>query len=135
MVDNRQGDSAANIRKSSFLVYLSQVLTLSEAADTVLGMAPTPTDLESLRWAVELLRFAKERKAELKTLEEQARDAIEAALGDNDLGSLDGHIAVTWKTHTQTRLDQQALKKTFPDIYEACRKTSDVRRFEVLDAL
>lgn len=97
-------------------------------------MAPTPTDLESLRWAVELLRHVKERKAELKTLEEQARDAIEAALGDNDLGSLDGHIAVTWKTHTQNRLDQQALKKSFPDVYESCRKTSDVRRFEVMDA-
>lgn len=98
-------------------------------------MAPTPTDLESLRWAVELLRFAKERKAELKTLEDQARDAIEQALGDNEIGVLDGHVAVTWKTHTQNRLDQQTLKKTFPDIYEVCRKTSDVRRFEVLDAL
>lgn len=92
-----------------------------------------PTDLESLRWAVELLRHVKERKAELKTLETQARDALEAALGDNTVGVLDGQPAVTWKTHEQTRLDQQALKKTFPDVYEACRTTSMVRRFEVLD--
>lgn len=90
-------------------------------------------DLESLRWAVELLRFAKQRKAELKTLEDQARDAIEQALGDHEAGNLDGQDVVTWKSHKQSRLDQQALKKTFPDIYEVCKKTIEVRRFEIVD--
>ena len=92
-----------------------------------------PTDLESLRWAVEALQWAKQRKAEIKVLEDQARDAIEAALGDNEAGTLDGHDVVTWKSYKQTRLDQQALKKTFPDIYEVCRKTIEVRRFEIVD--
>lgn len=92
-----------------------------------------PTDLESLRWAVESLRWIKERKAELKTLEEQARDAIEVALGDNDAGTLDGHDVVTWKSHKQSRLDQQALKKALPDVYESFRKTIEVRRFELVD--
>jgi predicted phage-related endonuclease len=91
------------------------------------------TDLEGLRWAVETLHWAKQRKAELKELEDQARLAVETALGDNDTGSLDGHDVVTWKYHKRAALDQQALKQTFPDVYEVCRKTTEVRRFEVVD--
>jgi predicted phage-related endonuclease len=91
------------------------------------------TDLESLRWAVETLQWVKQRKAELKLAEDQARDAIEQALGDNDAGSLDGHDVIAWKSHKRVALDQQVLKQTFPDIYEVCRKTTEVRRFEILD--
>lgn len=123
------------VLQNTFKPLVSQVLTLSEPAATVLDMALAPTDLESLRWAVETLRWAKERKAEIKVLEDQARDALEQALGDNEVGVLDGHAAITWKTHQQTRLDQQTLKKTFPDIYDVCRKTVDVRRFEIVDHL
>jgi len=90
-------------------------------------------DLDQLRWAVETLRWTKTRKQELKELEEKARDAIEEALGHDTEGILDGDVAVTWRYHKRTALDQQALKTTFPDIYEVCRRTTEVRRFEVED--
>lgn len=91
------------------------------------------TDLESLRWAVETLQWAKRQKADAKAAEEMARAAIETALGDNESGSINGHTVVTWKRHTQTRLDQKLLAKNFPDIAEACRVTTEVRRFEIVE--
>lgn len=109
---------------------MSYPLTVSVGGSSVLGMA---VDLERVRWAVETLRWVRDRKAELKEAEDKARDAVEQALGDNAEGILDGHTAVTWKFHKRTALDQQALKRSFPDIYEVCRKTTEVRRFEVVD--
>lgn len=90
-------------------------------------------DLERLRWAVETLREVKNRKAELKAAEELARDAIEQALGDSDEGEIDGHVVVTWRYIKRNALDQQFLRDTYPDLYESCKRVTEVRRFEVVD--
>lgn len=90
-------------------------------------------DLEKLRWAVETLRMLKGRKAELKEAEDRARDALEEALGDNTEGELDGHVVVTWRYFKRNSLDQQFLKQTYPELYETCRRVSEIRRFEVVD--
>ena len=88
-------------------------------------------DLENVRWAVEAMQYVKERKAELKELEERARPAIEAALGDDTEGTLDGHTVVTWKFYKRNALDQKLLKSAYPEIYETCRNMTEVRRFEL----
>jgi len=90
-------------------------------------------DLEKLRWAVETLRMLKERKAELKEAEDRARDALEQALGDSDEGALDGHVVVTWKFLKRNALDQKFLRETYPDLYESCKRVTEVRRFEIVD--
>ena len=91
------------------------------------------TDLDELRAQVELLRWCKEKKAEIKEVETAARAAVEAALGDDDTGTMDGHPVITWKFHKRTALDQGFLKQAYPDLYETCKRTTEVRRFEVLD--
>lgn len=91
-------------------------------------------DLEDLRPQVELLRWVKERKAELKRIEDDARAQIEAALGDHDdEGSLDDEPVIRWRFHKRSALDQKLLKETFPDVYETCKRTTEVRRFEVVE--
>lgn len=90
-------------------------------------------DLDELRAQVELLRYVKEKKAELKVIEENARAAIEAALGDHDEGSLDGEPVIRWRFHKRTALDQKLLKEVFPDVFEECRRTTEVRRFELVE--
>lgn len=90
-------------------------------------------NLDELRAQLEILRFIKDKRAELKQLEETAREAIELALGDNDEGTLDGHVVVTWKTHKRKALNQKLLRDTYPDVYENCKDTTEVRRFEVVD--
>lgn len=90
-------------------------------------------ELESVRWAVEALKFVKERKAELKDVEDQARDAIEQAMGDDSEGTLDGHVAVTWKHFKRTALDQKLLKTSYPEVAALCMSTTETRRFQVED--
>ena len=90
-------------------------------------------DLEKLRWAVEALAEVKNRKAELKATEDLARDALQQALGDSDEGELDGHVVVTWKSYKRNALDQKFLRETYPDLYESCKRITEVRRFEVVD--
>lgn len=93
----------------------------------------THVDLEELRWAVESLQWLKQRKAELKELEDRARDAIEEAMGANTEGILDGRTVVTWKYSKRVALDQKLLKQSYPDVDAACRTTTEVRRFTVVD--
>jgi predicted phage-related endonuclease len=88
-------------------------------------------DLEDLRWAVEALRWTKDRKAELKEVEDKARDAIEQALGDNDAGALDGHDVISWRYSKRKALDQRVLRAAFPDVFDECLRTTEVRRFLV----
>jgi len=90
-------------------------------------------NLEKVRWAVETLRMLKDRKAELQAAEVAARDALEQALGDNGEGELDGHTVVTWKFYKRNALDQKFLRDTYPDLYESCKRVTEVRRFEVVD--
>ena len=49
-------------------------------------------------------------------------------------GTLDGHEVIAWKYHKRTALDQKLLKQAYPEVFENCRTTSEVRRFEVLDS-
>lgn len=91
------------------------------------------TNLDVLRAQVEILKWARAKKAEITELENNAKAAIQEALGDDDFGTVDGHIVVTWKAHKRTALDTAALKKADPETYALYSKTTEVRRFEVLD--
>lgn len=90
-------------------------------------------NLNELRGQVEILKYCKAKRAELKELEDNAKAAIQDALGDDDAGTVDGELAVTWKSSKRTTLDQQYLKKTFPQVVAECQVTTEVRRFEVVD--
>jgi predicted phage-related endonuclease len=91
------------------------------------------TNLDPIRGQIEILRFVKARKAELKELEDRARAAIEAAMGDAEEGTLDGKVAITWKTAKRRSLDQKALARDHPDLVEEYKTVSPYRRFEVVD--
>lgn len=90
-------------------------------------------DLEAVRQHIEILRWCKQRRAEITELENQAKDIVQAALGDDDTGTLDGKPVIAWKTHKRTALDQKHLKASFGDVFAECQTTSEVRRFEVLE--
>lgn len=88
-------------------------------------------DLDGLRAQVEILRIVKEKKAELKELEETARAAVEAELGDAEWGTLDGEPAVHLSTYKRTSFDLKAFKKVLPGVAEEYMTTTVVNRFEV----
>jgi predicted phage-related endonuclease len=88
-------------------------------------------NLDDLRAQVELLKWAKARKAEIADVEATARAAVEAALGDSEAGTVDGELAVTWRTRKVRRLNQKALKEAHPDIVEEFTAPNEQRYFEV----
>ena len=90
-----------------------------------------PTDLGALRAQIAILRHVKEKEAELKELKENARAAIEEAMGDEELGTLDGDVVVRWKRQKRTALSQKLLKEMYPEAFASCQDTIETRRFEI----
>lgn len=88
-------------------------------------------DLSKIRANVEILKFCKVKMAEIKEMQALSRALVVEALGDNEVGELDGQLVVTYR-HTQTRrLDQALLKEKYPDIYDECCTINESRRFEI----
>ena len=90
-----------------------------EADETVLG-------------AIELLRNARVKKAEVEAIEENAKAVIMCALGERDtLVGQDGKTLATWKAQAGAkRLDTKALKELRPTVYAEFEKQGEpVRRF------
>lgn len=90
-------------------------------------------NLDEMRAQVEILRWCKQKRAEIKELEDTARSVVQDALGDDDTGTVDGEVAVTWKTSKRRALDQKALAAAHPDLVEEFKTATEVRRFEVVD--
>lgn len=88
-------------------------------------------DLEPVRSQVEILRFVKRKQRELKRLEEQAREAVEAFMDSSDEGTLDDELAITWHRHKRRFLNQAGLKESAPKIYEEYIITQETRQFIV----
>jgi len=88
--------------------------------------------LDELKAQYAILEYCRGKRAELDEMAENARAAIEAALGDNEEGTIDGRVAVRWKRFTRRSLDIKALKDAEPDTYESYTKISETRRFELV---
>jgi predicted phage-related endonuclease len=87
--------------------------------------------LDDVRAEVELLRWCKARKKEIADVEATARARVEEALGEDESGTLDDELAITWRHSKRTSLDQKMLAKLWPEAYAECKTTSAVRRFDV----
>lgn len=81
--------------------------------------------------AAEELRRLKAEKKEITAKIEEQTNKLKASMGDAaELWSpIYGQNLATWKSSSSRRLDQKALKKQKPEIYEAFLKTSRTRRF------
>ena len=60
----------------------------------------------------------------------EIENTIKAKLGQAEIGEVSGY-RVTWKTIVSSKPDVNHLKEEHPDIYKACLKTSESRRFTV----
>ena len=100
--------------------------------------------MEEQRSSVELpldvagwLELYKKTQAEIKALEEKAstaKEKIQEALGDNEVGTLDGSPVVRWTRVTSTRLDMKKAREVLdPKILEFLSSESTSRRFTLVD--
>ena len=81
----------------------------------------------------ELARVVFECKAKIKELEatmEEAQNRLKDRMQDHEFGYCRDYT-VRWAPRKQTRVDQDRLKKEFPDVYEKCKKEISFRVFTV----
>lgn len=84
--------------------------------------------------AIEMLRYHRAKIAEHKEAEAQYRAVVEAEMGDVfDVATVDGQEVVTFKHVKSNRLDTAALKAADPLTYGTYCKTSESRRFVVVE--
>jgi predicted phage-related endonuclease len=89
--------------------------------------------LDTAAW-IELYR---KTQSEIKALEEkleQAKAKIQEAMGDNEVGLLEGRVAVRWTKVTSVRLDVAKAKEILdPKIYGFLSRESTSRRFTLVE--
>lgn len=89
--------------------------------------------LDVAAW-IELYR---KTQSEIKSLEEkleQAKAKIQEAMGDSEIGLLDGRVAVRWTKVKSFRLDVQKAKEVLdPKIYAFLSRESESRRFTLAE--
>jgi putative phage-type endonuclease len=81
----------------------------------------------------ELAQDIVDGKAQIKELEKRVAEAtnkLKEKLQDTEIGYTADHI-IKWSPRKQTRVDTDKLKTDFPEVYEACKKTTSYRVFTV----
>lgn len=104
----------------------------SRTADLLKRMYPQDTgkvlsiDAPELLDAAQRLVSAKALMKQTETDITKYENMLKSAIGDASEAALDGFGAITWKRAKEsvvTALDEDILKRDFPDIYTACLKT------------
>ena len=78
-----------------------------------------------IRRYLELGKAIKDIEEEKKKIQAQ----LCARLGDTGVG-IDTEYACSWKSQVRASVDSAKLKKEFPEVYEKCKKTSELRVFK-----
>jgi predicted phage-related endonuclease len=89
--------------------------------------------LDTAAW----ITLYRKTQADIKALEEkleQAKSKIQESMGENEIGLIDGKVAVRWTKVTTNRLDIQKAKEILdPAIYNFLSRESTSRRFTLAD--
>lgn len=78
-----------------------------------------------------------EAKVKIKEWQEKAdiaAEQVKAAMGDHEVGLVNGREAVRWTTVEATRIDSKKVRELLPeDIVAKIETTSVTRRFSIVD--
>lgn len=69
---------------------------------------------------------AKQQIKQLEGIVEEAQNRLKERLGNHEIGYCRNYT-VKWSPRSQTRVDTTALKTTFPEVYEKCKKVVNFR--------
>ena len=93
------------------------------------------TPLDELRGWIDIYTAGQEAKAKAEEAMAVAREKIEDALGDDEVGTVDGAPVVRWTHVTSTRFDQKAAKALLTQTQLAkCMVASESRRFTLVES-
>ena len=89
--------------------------------------------LDAAAW----IQLYRNLQSEIKVLEErleQAKSKIQECMGENEIGLIDGRVAVRWTKVTSMRLDVQKAKEVLdPGIFAWLSRESTSRRFTLAE--
>ena len=91
-------------------------------------------ELDELAGWVSIYRAAQDAIAKAEEAKAVAREKIEDALGDDEVGTIAGQPVVRWTFVHSERFDQKKAKAILGDEAAACMVTSTSRRFEIVKA-
>jgi predicted phage-related endonuclease len=91
--------------------------------------------LDGLRDHLNAYSLAAAEIEKWKSIQAQARAAIETALGDAEIGTVDGAKAVTWIRSERTTIDTKRLQADLPpEVLAPYTRTTVVRTFKPVAA-
>ena len=76
-------------------------------------------ELDHLAREVALLRWVKQQRDRLKEIEADPKAAVEAALGDDEVGTINGEEAITWKFSKPNKFREAKFKADHPEEHAA----------------
>jgi hypothetical protein len=88
-------------------------------------------DLESARAWYDRWTWARDQKASIEAIEKEARMQLEVALGDNEIGLLDGQpvISWSWSIPKNGRFDSKAFEADNPELASKYKVKKPTRSF------
>lgn len=94
-------------------------------------------NLEDVRHAVDVLKWARQQRAnleaELEHLEAGARAVIEEALGEDGVhGTLDGKPVIEWRRYTTNQFQQKRFREENPHLAEQYTTREERRQFRLV---
>ena len=92
------------------------------------------TPLDELAGWLDIYRAAQEAISKAEEAKAVAREKIEDALGDDEVGTVGGEPVVRWTYVHTDRFDQKKAKAILGDEAAACMVTTTSRRFEMVKA-
>lgn len=92
------------------------------------------TPLDELAGWLDIYRQAQQRKSDAEDAMAMAREKIEDALGDDEVGTVGGEPVVRWTFVRSERFDQRKAKALLGDDAAACIVPVESRRFTLIEA-
>jgi len=92
------------------------------------------TPLDELRGWLDIYAAGQDAKAKAEEAMAVAREKIEDALGDDEVGTVDGQPVVRWTFVHSERFDQKKAKAILGDDLAACMVPQTTRRFVLVKA-
>ncbi|SDC25038.1 hypothetical protein [Actinokineospora iranica] len=103
--------------------------------------APVPADeggaasaaLDHLAPVLACLRETVVKQRQLAELRRTFETVVKAALGDAEIGVIDGKPVLTYKKTARVGVSHKLLVARFPDVVKECEDVTEVRTLRLLD--
>ena len=103
----------------------------TDALKLIQATAGKMLNVDGLAARIEDLKVAKAIAKDADNAVEAITNELREALGDAEIGLIDGKTAISWKTSKTSRLDTKSLKADMPEVYQQYTTETESRTFRI----